>query len=205
MKARVSGELKRGELSVSSTAVQSGVLSAIQYLKQHRFTWNEFHESSVTASSSATYVNFTDLAVKPITIDKVTVSVNNRTYEIERRSHNALMSHDATNYFGYPDYYAIQGESLRLYPVPNQNVTLHIAGVKELTEVSAAAATSATNAWMTEGEELVRLTAKAMLFRDELRAPEQANYFFGEALRVRRELSRRTSTMTNSGKLRAHR
>lgn len=205
IKKRVSDEMKRGELSISSTAVQSSILSAIDYLKRRRFTWNEFSESSVTASSSATYVPFSNLAVTPVKIDMITVEVGNRTYPVERVSHNELMAHDATNYFGDPDYYAIQGEKIRLYPVPNQNTTLHLSGVQELTELSAAAATSATNAWVTDGEELVRLTAKAMLFRDELRAPEQANYFFGEALRVRRELERETSVMTTSGKLRAHR
>ena len=201
MKTRIAGEMKRGELSVSATAVQSSILSAIQYLERRRFTWTEMREVSVTASSSATYVPFSQMSVRPLRIDLVTVEIGARTYEIDRLAHNRIMARDATNYYGYPDYYALQGKAMRLYPVPNQNMVLHLAGIQQLTEISAAAAPTATNGWMTDGEELVRLTAKAMLFRDELRAPEQANYFFGEAVRVRRELSNETQAMTNAGRV----
>ena len=48
MKARISNEMKRGELSASATAVQDSILSAIKYLERRRFTWNEFADTTAS-------------------------------------------------------------------------------------------------------------------------------------------------------------
>ena len=201
IKARVSGEMKRGELSASATAVQSAVLSAIAYLERRRFPWHEFHDEQITASSSTTYVPFSRMSVTPIIIDSVKMVIGSRDYPLMRRSWNEIDSIDAGQWYGYPDYFAIHGENFRLYPPPNDDYVMKIAGVKKLDEVSAGAAASATNAWMTDGEELVRLTAKSMLFRDELRNSELANYFSSESTRVMSEIKREVNAKVASGRI----
>lgn len=202
MKARIASEMKRGELSASATAVQSSVLSAIAHLERRRFPWNEFVDSTATASSSVAYVPFSQLAVTPVIIDSISMSVNGREYSLLRKTWQEIDDIDAAQWYGYPDFYAIHSESIRLYPAPSTNQTMLISGVKQLTEVSAGATANASNAWMTDGEELVRLTAKSMLFRDELRSPEQAMYFRSEAERVYRELMRENAALVGSGRVR---
>lgn len=201
MKARIAGEMKRGELSASSSAVQAAVLSAIAHLERRRFTWNEFQDEVGTASSSTTYVPFSNFSVTPLVVTTVSMIIGTRDYPLSRRTFQELESIDAGQWFGYPDYYAIHGEKFRLYPAPNGDYGMRIAGIKRLTEVSAAASTNASNSWMVEGEELVRLTAKSMLFRDELRNPELATYFKMEATQMMRELQKEVSSKAFSGRL----
>lgn len=198
IKARVAAEMKRGELTASATAVQSSVLSAIARLERRRFTWNEFSDTTATASSSVAYVPFAQLGVTPLAIDSVKCLIGTRNFTLIERSHKELDDIDASQYYGTPDYYAIHSRSVRLYPAPSSDYKIVLSGVKKLTEISANASANATNAWMTDGEELVRMTAKAMLFRDELRAPELAGYFEAEAAKTQRELQRETAALTNS-------
>ena len=72
-------------------------------------------------------------------------------------------------------------------------------------EVTAGAATGATNGWMVDAEEMIRCVAKGNLFRDELRNPTAADYFFGEAVKTRRELQRRATNLASSGRVRVPR
>jgi len=208
IKGRVSDEMKRGELSASSTAVQASVLSAIAHLERRRFPWNEFEGASATASSSALYVPFSRFTqdggvtfISPLIIDSLKVQVNGRDYQLLRKTFRHIDAIDADEWYGYPDWYAVHGQQIRLYPGPNQEMVLSLSGVKRLTEVSISASASATNAWVTDGEELVRLIAKSMLFRDELRAPDLAGYFRQEANDIMREIQRETIAKTSSGRL----
>ena len=202
MKSRISNEMKRGELSASSTAVQDSILSAIAHLERRRFTWNEFADTTATASANVSYIPFTQLPITPLSIDTATIVLNGQRYMLDEKNWKDIEAIDSTLTSGNPDWYAIHGRSIRVYPQPNADFALILSGVKKLTDISANAASSATNAWMEDGEELVRLTAKAMLFRDQLRAPEQAQFFQMESAKVQRELQRETAALTGSGHIR---
>lgn len=205
MRARVAREMKRGEITASSTAVADAIVSAIDLLKQHRFTFTEFHDEQITASGSTTYVPLTRMSVVAAKVDTIKVVISSRDYPLDEKSWSEIDAIDSGQWYGYPEFYAIQGDEIRLYPPPNQNMTLRIAGVKELSEVSAAATNGATNAWMTEGELLIRHTAKANLFRDELRNNAQADYFDVQAGRARRELQRKANDLAATGRVRVTR
>jgi hypothetical protein len=84
-------------------------------------------------------------------------------------------------------------------------MVLKIAGAKRLLEVTAGAAAAATNGWMVDAEEMIRCVAKGNLFRDELRNPTAADYFYGEAVPTRRELQRRATNLASSGRVRVPR
>ena len=198
MKQRISDEMKRGDLSLSSTAVQSSILSAIAHLERRRFWFNELTETVVSASSSATYVS---LPATLLMVDSVRVTVGSRDYALSERPWGWINDVDSGQYYGYPDYFALKADQMRLYPPPNQDMPLTISGIQKLTEVSAAATADATNAWMTDGEELVRLIAKGMLFRDEVRNPQMAEYYRSEGERMMRELNRQTTNKA-SGRIR---
>lgn len=205
MKSRIAREMKRGELSASSSAVQSAVLSAIKRFENRCFTWNEFQDEQITASASVSFVPLSRMTNIPVVIDSMKALIGNRDYPLDQKSYAFIDGIDSGQYYGYPEYYAFHGDQIRLYPPPNSDITLKISGVWRLPEISASASASASNGWTNDGEELVRLQAKAMLFRDELRNPQLADYFEGEAARVMRELSRRVTSFRGSGRVRVRR
>lgn len=200
MKQRIADEMARGDLSVSATAVQSSVISAIARLERKRFVFNEFYDKTLTASG--TFAPLSQMAIVPVIVDSIKIVSGSRDYPITRRSWDELNSIDAGSYTGSPDYWAIQGQNIRLYPPPASDTVCKLAGVQKLTDISAAAATTATNAWMTDGEEMVRLLAKSMLFRDYVRNPQAAGYFESESARAERELMREQRAMVGVGRLR---
>lgn len=205
MKTRIAREMKRGDLSADATAVKVAVVSAIDRYKQHRFTFNEFHDEVISASSSFTYVPISRMSVVPAKIDTIKVTIGTRDYPLYERAFSSIDAIDAGQWFGYPEWFAIQGEEIRLYPPPNQDMAMKISGVKELSEVSAGAADAATNAWMTEGEELVRCLAKSFLFRDELRDFQKSEFFEMQAQRAAKELQRKANNLAAAGRVRVPR
>lgn len=82
IKARTSREMKRGELSACATAVQSSILSAIKFYERRRFWFNEFVDTTITASASSTY---TTLSVDVIVIDSMKAVINGRDYPLAKK------------------------------------------------------------------------------------------------------------------------
>ena len=202
IKARIASEMHRGELSASASAVQAAVLSAIDCYKRRRFYFNEFNDEVATCSSSATYMSLNRFSVGSLDIDSVKMIITNRDYPLSKATWNQLDSVDAGQFYGYPDYFAIHADKFRFYPPPNAEYEVKVSGVKELTEISANAAGSATNAWVDDAEEMIRYKAKANLFRDHLRDYNSAERFEMEAQRSYRELRKEVIAKTSAGKLR---
>jgi hypothetical protein len=73
---------------------------------------------------------------------------------------------------GRPTKYAIQHRELRLYPVPDRSYTLVLSFQYDLQNVSVSASDGETNAWMTEGEELIRKHAMSDLYVLYIDGPE---------------------------------
>ena len=68
--------------------------------------------------------------------------------------------------------FAIQDQQLRLWPIPDDSYRLTMAYLRDLTEISASATAGATNAWMTDGEELIRMRANADVLENTIGSPE---------------------------------
>ena len=200
MKARIAGEMKRGELVSSATAVSRAVLSAIQHFETERFPWNEFRDETHTTVADDPYLSIT-ATLKIVKLDSVRVTIGARDYPLIEKDWSSIELIDSGQWAGYPEWWCWYGEQIRMYPIPNDAYTVKLAGVRRLTEVTASASASATNSWMTDGEEMVRLYAKGSLFRDELRAPMLAQQMFTESMRARRQV-KRTSTSLQGARVR---
>jgi hypothetical protein len=200
MKAQIVREMKRGEMSVSATAIPSAMAQAIRFWQNDRFWFNEFVENSFSASASTTYVS---LPVSPVIIDDVRVTISTRVYALIEKPWGSLNFADSGQYFGYPDYYSFKAEQLRLYPAPSQNYLLDISGVRVLPETtSAGVSNSASNAWTNEAEALIRVQAKSFLYRNELLSPQLADQMDAEAKRHYGSLRRRSNLLLPRGKIR---
>lgn len=66
---------------------------------------------------------------------------------------------------GTPEFYHRQGNLIRFGPVPSAVLNIFLTGVKKLAPLTTGAS---TNAWMTDGEALIRNRAKAGIARDIL-------------------------------------
>lgn len=188
IKQRVADEMKRGEITASSTAVQTSVLDAIKFYEKRTMWFNEAVDTSqVTVADAAT------LSAMPtglIRINSFKVTVSGSDVVIDPMNYNTMDAIDSKVTTGRPDYYAIYGDKIRLYPTPNASYTCTISFIKRLPEISASATTNATNAWVNECEGMIRKRAKGELFQNELRNYNEASYWFGESEKEYNELNR---------------
>ena len=73
---------------------------------------------------------------------------------------------------GQPTSYDYYGKQIRLYPIPDASYSAVVSGVYALAELSA---TTDTNAWMTDGEQLIRARAKWELLTHVIKDKEGAD------------------------------
>ena len=200
MKQRIADEMRRGDLTVCATVVASSIISAIEYFKRRRFYFNEFLDTTFSASASVTAVS---LSSDVIAIDSLKVVIGNRNYPLEPMGWKEMDAIDSGQFFGYPDYYAIHSGMIRFYPPPNGNYVIRMSGIRELPEVTLDATTNATNAWVdtVDGEAMIRAKAKAYLFRDFLRDQNQARIFDSQAELEAREIARENRAKIGSGRV----
>lgn len=69
---------------------------------------------------------------------------------------------------GEPQKYAIQHREMRLWPIPDHSYTLVFSFQYEIRNVSISASDGETNAWMTEGEQLIRYHAMGSVLIDHV-------------------------------------
>lgn len=205
LRSRISDEMKRVELSAGAAAVKYAVLDAIQFYQRRRFPWNEFTDALHTTTTSATMVT---LSAESITggilrLDTIKISLNSREYELVPKSWAYLDSLDSGLYFGYPDYYAIRDNQVRLYPPVQDASVLRMSGLKRLTEIFDAASNSASNAWTDpeRGAHIIRLKAKSILFRDHLRNPGMADYMDAESAKAYAEVANEIKNKSSSRRI----
>lgn len=151
MKARIADELARSDLT---TQIQSEIQSAINHYKHRRFLFNELEATSVTVKDE----EFIAAPADMIEIDQFRVTISNRTYPLDPVAYGEITDVDETLYSGHPVRYALYNQQIRLYPTPNDAYPLIIS---YLTEFGPLNQDTDTNAWMDDGEELIRERARA--------------------------------------------
>jgi hypothetical protein len=108
---------------------------------------------------------------------------------------------DSSTNTGQPSEYVWYGESLRLYPVPDDVYTIRLAGV--FVAAAPAADDEASNPWMTKAERLIRSRAKLELALHVLR-DQELSAAMGEAVRdAWDDLKTSTNRLTGTGRIRA--
>lgn len=199
MRTRIAREMKRGDILATDASVIDAIVSAIGFYENERFFFNEFRDESFSAVASTAYQTLT---ITPVIIDSVKALIGTRDYPLISKTWGELEAIDSGQFEGYPDYYAWHSDELRLYPPPNDSYTIKVSGVKILTEVSVSATNATSNAWTTDAKDMIRLHAKSVLWRDELRNVDTSKQFLEAAVMERASLKRRTTRLTGSGKLR---
>ena len=171
MYGRILDELTRSDLT---SQAKNSIQSAISFYEDTPFWFNDEIATASTTASTEYYALPSDFRRDR----SLTCTVNGNAYPLKRRSQKTLDNWfiNSTNYTGYPSDYAIYKEQFRLYPIPNGTYTLTLSYVKQLSTLSADAD---TNAWMVEGEELIRSRAEYDLCMRVLKKPDWASLYKG--------------------------
>ena len=195
MSARIADELDRTDLT---TQIQREIKSAVAHYENRRFFFNEARLTGLALIDGQEFYTSSDNSNIPnlIYIDsfKVARSATDK-WELDRKPFEELDFYSDSNSAaeGQPTWYAYYAKQIRLYPIPNASYSAVIAGVYALADLSL---TSDTNAWMTDGEALIRSRAKRNILRNVIRDQELANEMAGQE----REEYLRLTEVTNSRK-----
>ena len=157
------------------------ILSAIGYYESSRLTFNErILDATLSATSafafSALVAN--DPEVEDIwAIDQVKVLYSTRLIDVDLVPWSTFFSltNNVTTTANFPDYYATFNRTMYVYPLLNANLDAAITAHVKL--VTLDGTTNTTNAWLTEGEELIRSRACRMICQRKLDDFEKAAMF----------------------------
>lgn len=158
LQSRIADELARSDLTAQ---IALEIQSAITHYSRKRFWFNEVNDASFSTVIGQEYYSASDLAaigtlleidsLKLFYSSTVRIPLMPRTWEwFENTSVTTVST-------GYPTDYVYYDSKIRLYPIPNVVKTLYLSYVQALPTLSLSAD---TNAWMTEGEELIRYRAR---------------------------------------------
>lgn len=178
MATNISDELGRNDLLTSTlnptvSPVANAIQRAIKYYESERLFFNEARAVSTTTApvSNVGTPNYA-LPSNLIELDNIEVTVNSKRYDLDVKpwdTINALIGVSAS--FDRPRLYALYQQQFWLYPVPDAAYVLTVSYLKTLSTLSVS---GDTNAWMVEGEALIRTRAKVLLLLETIKAPEQA-------------------------------
>jgi hypothetical protein len=196
MQTQISDEMDASNL-LSGGQIAKAVKSAIRVREVERFHFNESRDFTfVTVADDDTYTPSTEF----IAIDLVEVLIGTRYEELERYSPMAMACSSATGQTGRPWGWAWYGDELQLYPTPNDVYTIRIHGHFKVAELSA---DSDTNIWTTDGEDMIREDAKAILYASVRRNVEDASISVGMAKGYADALRAKTSKLKATGRIKA--
>jgi len=157
---RIDDELDRG--GTMNPQIQNAIKTAIDHYSRKRFWFNEARLTGLTLISGQEFYTNTDNSNIPnlLYIDSFKVARSSTDKWMLDRMPYEQMEHDSdggTADGGQPTAYAYYAKQIRLYPIPDASYSAVVSGVYALSDLSA---TTDTNAWMTDGEQLIRARAK---------------------------------------------
>ena len=190
---RIALELRRSNMT---DQIKNAINDAIAEEAKYRLYINEMY--GVPFQTAIGWASYPDLGVSEIdSMYYVLNGVRSEIYPGSQLAANRLAEGNVIT--GFPENYSRYGEQIIFDPVPNMVLDVYIDGYGKLDPWPLVADT-ATNAWMTTGERLIRASAKAILLKDIVRDYGEAAALEGIAADFRRALEHETTlrSTTNS-------
>lgn len=195
MKSRIARDMLRTDIP---DAIGEAIIDAIRTAAMNRFWFNEVRGLTFnTVAGQAFYdaATLPDIATL-VDIDAVwLVNYGQRRniYSEPLQDMDYLLG--GTPGTGEPYMFARQANGIRFYRIPDRAYPIYIDGVSRLSPL---VNDSDTNAWMTEGERLIRAMAKSMLYNDIVGDSDLADREANVAEGIRRQLIGETETRTGA-------
>lgn len=204
LKTRIADEIVRDDLS---SQIGNAITTAISLWASTRFVFNEKRYALTTVASQEYYpmsslTNTDGSAIATgetlLEIDSFTLTYGTEPYTLGDRTQQWLDREQSATFTGQPNSYGIFADQIRLSPIPAGAYACKISGLAELGTLTS---DNDSNAWMTNGEALIRAQAKILLYRDIIRDMEgvaTAKDALAEALDP---LTRRRAAKVQTGRI----
>lgn len=169
MYTRIGDEIQDSSLT---TQVQNAIQDAIGTYERNRFYFNQTIATFPTVANQEWYTGAA-LADIPllIEIDSLQCTIMGVKCPVQAEDYRQVDRTQSGVWYGPPRVYSYYNEQLRLFPIPDQIYPMTMSYHHRLTPL---VAPTDTNAWMTDGERLIRQTAKGFLAVDVLQEPNIA-------------------------------
>ena len=185
MKDRISRETQRDGLTAN---IADAISSAIDSYQNERFDFN-FGSASVQLTASAAVMAW-PAGFREIERMELSASGSTDPFVVILKDFNRVRDSviNAKTNTQRPTRFASYQRKFYFDAIADNNYNATIFFMKDLTEVSASADSSATNAWMVDGEAMIRNKAMEILYRDRIKNIKQALVHELEAEKARRKL-----------------
>jgi hypothetical protein len=199
MKNRIEGEIARTNLT---SQVGDAINTAIA--KYARRPWF-FNQATATFNTVANqeYYGAADLSDIPniVKIYAMRVLISDVTRKVDERPFALLdLRNSTSDYTGPPIIYSYFAQQIRFSPIPDDTRRIDLAYQTRLTPTPLSNDTD-TNAWMTEGEELIRNAAKRDLWANVIRNYDAAQVAKAEEAEALSDLLRESTRRITTGTL----
>lgn len=200
MQDRIADELDRADLT---NQITRAIKSAIAYYERKPFWFNEQRTISFPTVDGQEFYGSSDDSDIPnlLRIDTLKIAeTSTDKYDLERRPFEELDAYSQSNVNdeGKPVWYAYYAKQIRLYPIPDASYSIYGSGIIALADLSA---TTDTNAWMTDGEALIRARAKWDLYTHVIKEVESAQLMKAAENEELRSLMAATSARKATGRI----
>lgn len=220
MVSRIAAEIARTDMSSAvpvagfpnAMAIRNAIATAISEYQKQRFRFSDINPgiptTFVTVAGQSVYsVSDNPNIASVYYIDYLNIVIANTLQELTRRGPEEVhLDIQFNNQSGFPSEYAYEGNSLLLYPVPDQVYTLYLGG--HILIAAPASDAEANNPWMTSAELLIRSRAKYEIAVHVTRNPAMAMAMSpdpsenGQAARAFRSLKGEANKITGRSRIR---
>lgn len=194
--ARIAGELRRSNIGAD---IQEAINDAIQEASSTHYYFNEIQGLNFPTVAATEY--YTDMFMSQIDNMYITDGggVRYEVFPINNDRLNIITS-SATQTNSRPIRYARINQDIRFYPIPDAVYEVFMDGFGRLTPYPLTNPTD-TNAWLTEGERLIRVLAKRNVLRDVIKDYNEAAVQQAIADDISMELQASTTQRIGTGQL----
>lgn len=175
MQAAIADEMAN-DGALTTAQIQNAIKRAIADYEGRPWWFNQ-KISTFSTVASQEYYTTSDLADIPNIVRIESAMITNGGFKTPLQSVNYLdMDQEQTAAStGLPYAYTVFTNSIRLFPIPDAVYTVTLSYIYKFDVLSADAD---TNAWMTDGEELIRQASKKRIAADYLSADDLAARFY---------------------------
>lgn len=210
MQARIADDLVRDDLA---SQIRNAINDAIELQEGERYSFNERRYTLLTVAGQE-YYDLVDPTLLTsagaevetgetlLELDDIFCTVSNNPYRLCPRTQQHINEWQSTTYQGQPADYTLYGQQLRIWPIPDQEYQLDLMGLARLGP-NPLSDDSDTNAWMTDGEKLIRAQAKILLCRDILRDPGGVQAASQQLMEAEGALKRKMAAQAYTGRMKA--
>lgn len=206
MKARISRDLARPDITSSSQDIADAINTAIEQYQNTRFRFSDIIPNSPptfnTVAGRYIYTSADNANISTLMkIDYVLIQIGNIQQGLSRTSAEAVKLYNQTTTMqGQPSSYAYEGNQLLLAAIPSQAWTITLGLFRNVP--APASDGEADNPWMIDGELLIRSRAKYEIATHRLRNPTMAATMWDAAQKAWSAMKAEANRTHYTGRLR---